>query len=117
MPPIKTGADGPEIPVSFASIADLLGVLELSEFALNVAFFVRYEYLFHPKSGYFQEVSRESVHIYRAPGFSSRAVSVTGDMATGVWRQQQVLLLIRFDKLGAGHLKYCPFLALNGQLK
>ena len=49
---------------SFASIADLLGVLEHSKFVLNVAFFVCHEYFLHPKSGNLQEVSRESVHIY-----------------------------------------------------
>jgi hypothetical protein len=49
-----------------AASADLLGVLEHSKFALNVAFFVRHEYFLHPKSGTLQEVSRESAHIYRS---------------------------------------------------
>jgi len=39
------------IPKSFAGIADLLGVLEHSKFALNVAFVVCHEYFLHPKSG------------------------------------------------------------------
>jgi hypothetical protein len=64
-PSIKTGPADPKIPAGFASIAYLLGVLEHSKFALNVAFFVRHEYFLHPKSGNLQEVSRESVHIYR----------------------------------------------------
>ena len=45
-------------------IADLLGVLEHSKFALNVAFFVRQEYFLHPKSGNLQKVSREPANIY-----------------------------------------------------
>jgi hypothetical protein len=40
-------------------------VLKHLKFVLNVAFFVRYEYFLHPKSGNLQEVSQESVHIYR----------------------------------------------------
>ncbi len=63
-PSIKAGSSNPEIPARFASIADLLGVLENPKLALNVAFFVRHEIFLHPKSGNLQEVSRESVHIY-----------------------------------------------------
>lgn len=62
--PIKTGPADTKISTSFAGIADLLFVLAYFEFALNVAFFVRHEYLLHPKSGILQEVPRESVHIY-----------------------------------------------------
>ena len=50
----------------FAGIADLLCVLKHLKFALNVAFFVRHEYFLHPKSGNLQEVSQESLHIYKA---------------------------------------------------
>ena len=56
-PSIKAGPANPKIPAGFAGIADLLGVLEHSKFALNVAFFVRHEYFLHPKSGNLQEVS------------------------------------------------------------
>ena len=49
-PPIKAGPADAKIPASLAGIADLLGVLEYSKLALNVAFFVRYEYFPHPKS-------------------------------------------------------------------
>ena len=62
---IQTNEIGLSIILSMTTvIADLLGVLEHSKFALNVAFFVRHEYFLHPKSGKLQEVSRESVHIY-----------------------------------------------------
>ena len=63
-PSIETGPADPKISTGFAGIADLLGVLEHSKLALNVAFVVRHEYFLHPKSGKLQEVSRESVHIY-----------------------------------------------------
>jgi len=63
-PSIKTGPADPKILAGFAGITDLLGVLEHSKFALNVAFFVRHEYFLHPKSGNLQEVSQESAHIY-----------------------------------------------------
>jgi len=63
-PSIKAGPAHPEIPASLAGIADFLGMLEHSKFALNVAFVVRHENFLHPKSGNLQEVSRESVHIY-----------------------------------------------------
>ena len=63
-PSIEAGPAYPKIPAGFAGIADLLRVLEHSKLALNVAFVVRHEYFFHPKSGNLQEVSRESVHIY-----------------------------------------------------
>ena len=63
-PPIKAGPADAKIPASFAGIADLLRVLKHLKFALNVAFFVRYEYFLHPKSGNLQEVSKEAVHIY-----------------------------------------------------
>ena len=56
------------VTVMFADIADLLGVLEHSKLALNVVFFVRHEYFLHPKSRNLQEVSRESVHIYKGAG-------------------------------------------------
>jgi hypothetical protein len=49
-PPIKAGPADAKIPASLTGIADLLGVLEYSKLALNVAFFVRYEYFPHPKS-------------------------------------------------------------------
>ena len=62
---IKTGPANPKIPAGFMSVADPLGVLEHSKLALNVDFVVRHEHLLHPKSGNLQEVSRESVHIYR----------------------------------------------------
>ena len=65
-PPIKAGPADAKIPAEFAGIADLLRVLKHLKFALNVAFFVRYEYFLHPKSGNLQEVSQESVHIYMA---------------------------------------------------
>ena len=61
---IETGPADPKIPADFSSIAYLLGVLEHCRFALNVAVFVRHEYLLHPKSGNLQEVSREPVHRY-----------------------------------------------------
>ena len=64
-PPVKAGPADAKIPASFAGIADLLRVLKHLKFALNVAFFVRHEYFLHPKSGNLQEVSQESVHIYR----------------------------------------------------
>jgi hypothetical protein len=64
-PPVKAGPADAKIPASFAGIADLLRVLKHLKFALNVAFFVRHEYFPHPKSGNLQEVSQESVHIYR----------------------------------------------------
>ena len=63
-PSIKNGSADPKILASFVGIADLLGVLEHSKFALNVAFFVRQEYFFHPKSGHLQKVFRETVNIY-----------------------------------------------------
>jgi hypothetical protein len=50
--------------IGFAGITDLLGVLEHSKFALNVAFFVRHRYFLHPKSGNLSKVSQESLHIY-----------------------------------------------------
>ncbi|MBU2867836.1 hypothetical protein, partial [Pacificibacter marinus] len=40
-------------------------MLEHSQLALNVTFFVRHKNFLHPKLGNLQEVSRESVHIYR----------------------------------------------------
>ena len=46
------------LELHFTGIADLLGVLGRSKFALNVAFFVRHEDFLHPKSGNLQEVSR-----------------------------------------------------------
>jgi hypothetical protein len=64
-PPIKAGSADPKIPASFAGITDLLGVLEHSKFALNVAFFVRHRYFLHPKSGNLQEVSQEPLHVYK----------------------------------------------------
>ena len=63
-PSVKAGPANPEIPTSLAGIADLLGMLEHSKLALNVAFVVRHENFFHPKSGNLQEVSREPVRIY-----------------------------------------------------
>ena len=63
-PSIKNGSADPKILASFVGIADLLGVLEHSKFALNVAFFVRQEYFLHPKSGNLQKVFRETVNIY-----------------------------------------------------
>ena len=63
-PSVKAGPTNSEIPASFAGIADLLGMLEHSKLALNVAFVVRHENFLHPKLGNLQEVSRESVHIY-----------------------------------------------------
>ena len=63
---MQVEAANAKIPASLAGIADLLGVLEHSKLALNVAFVVRYEYFLHPKLGNLQEVPRESVHIYRA---------------------------------------------------
>ena len=53
------------LELHFTGIADLLGMLERSKFALNVAFFVRHEDFLHPKSGNLQEVSQETVHIYK----------------------------------------------------
>ena len=53
------------LELHFTGIADLLGVLGRSKFALNVAFFVRHEDFLHPKSGNLQEVSQETVHIYK----------------------------------------------------
>lgn len=64
-PSVKAGPANPEIPASLTGIADLLGMLEHSKLALNVAFVVRHENFLHPKSGNLQEVSRESVHIYK----------------------------------------------------
>ena len=65
-PSVEAGPTDPKIPAGFAGVTDLLSVLEHSKFALNVAFFVRHEYVLHPKLGNLQEVSRESVHIYNA---------------------------------------------------
>ncbi|MDG1182064.1 MAG: hypothetical protein P8N30_04975 [Tateyamaria sp.] len=44
------------LELHFTGIADLLGVLERSKFALNVAFLVCHEYFLHPKAGNLQEV-------------------------------------------------------------
>jgi len=63
-PSIKAGSPNPKIPACFAYIADLLSMLEHSQLALNVTFFVRHKNFLHPKLGNLQEVSRESVHIY-----------------------------------------------------
>ena len=79
-PSIKAGPANPKIPAGFAGIADLLGVLEHSKFALNVAFFVRHEYFLHPKSGNLQEVPRESVHIYTQPAVQDRRFRDTRDL-------------------------------------
>ena len=50
-PSIDGGPADPKISAGLASIAYRLGGREHSKFALNVAFFVRNEYLLHPKSG------------------------------------------------------------------
>jgi len=63
-PSVETGPTNPKIPAGFAGVTDLLSVPEHSQFALNVAFFVRHEYFLDPKLGDLQEVSRKSVHIY-----------------------------------------------------
>lgn len=67
-PSIEAGSPNPEIPTCFAGIANLFGVLERSQLALNVAFVVRHEYFLHPDSGNLQEVSRESVNVYKHNG-------------------------------------------------
>ena len=64
-PSLKAGSPNPKIPTRFARIADLLGILTHSPFTLDVSFFVRHENLLHPKLGNLQEVSPESVHIYK----------------------------------------------------
>ena len=66
-PSIKAGSPNPEIPTCFAGIADLLGMLKHSQFTLDVSFFVCHENFLHPKLDNLQEVSRESVHIYKQP--------------------------------------------------
>lgn len=48
---IETGPADPKKSTGLAGIADLLGVLEHSKLALNIAFVVRHEYFLHPKSG------------------------------------------------------------------
>jgi hypothetical protein len=63
-PSIEDGSSNPEIPAGFVGIADLIGMLKHSKFALTVAFFVRHENFLHPRSGNLQEVSREYGHIY-----------------------------------------------------
>ena len=65
---IDAGSPNPEIPICFAGIANLLGMLKHSKFTLNVAFFVRHQNFLHQKLGNLQEVSRRSVHIYNGTG-------------------------------------------------
>jgi hypothetical protein len=50
-PSVEAGPTNPKIPAGFAGIADLLGVLEHSKFALNVTLFVHHEHFLHPKTG------------------------------------------------------------------
>ncbi|MDG1336179.1 MAG: hypothetical protein P8P53_09075, partial [Tateyamaria sp.] len=68
----------------FAGITDLLGVLEHSKFALNVAFLVRHRYFLHPKSGNLSKVSQETVHIY-SQGSSSVRVRMRPQGNRSLW--------------------------------
>ena len=73
-PSKKAGPANSKIPTGLAGVPNLLCVLEHPKIALYVAFFVRHENYLYPKSGNSQEVSRESVHIYR---HSKGAVCIT----------------------------------------
>lgn len=117
MPPsIEAGPADPKIPTGLARITVLLGMLENSKFALNVAFVVRHENYLHPKSGNLKEVSRGSVHIYTsdtASGFEHCRLRCSVHGIVKSWIAQSFRVKVLFE---IGHRR-SPRFGINGNVE